>query len=225
MTGTSPEATGTDGGRAYQQHSPVERWFELFTVVVLSLTAVLTAWSGFQSTKWSGEQAANYSAAGANRTESVRFANRAAQQTAVDVNLLTEWLDATAAGDAQLADFYRARFRDEFAPAFEEWLASDPLTNPDAPASPFELSSYQLAAASEATRLEATADERAAEATEANDRGDQYVLMTVLFALVLFFGAMSERFETRPAREILLGLAVMGFLVGLGFSLFLPTRL
>ena len=41
-----------------------------------------------------------------------------------------QWVNATATGDAELADFYTDRFRPEFRPAFDAWLATDPLDRP-----------------------------------------------------------------------------------------------
>jgi hypothetical protein len=63
------------------------------------------------------------------------------------------YIDALIDGDEELAEFYRTRFRDEFEPAFDAWIALDPLENPDAPPSPLGMPEYQLAD-------DATADER-----------------------------------------------------------------
>lgn len=42
----------------------VRRWltdnFELISVIVMSLTAIATAWSGFQCSQWSAIQATSY---------------------------------------------------------------------------------------------------------------------------------------------------------------------
>ena len=53
--------------------------------------------------------------------------------------------------------FYRKRFRPEFRPAFEAWVATRPRTNRDAPLSPFAMPQYKLAATAKADRLEAQA--------------------------------------------------------------------
>jgi hypothetical protein len=44
------------------------------------------------------------------RTESVRFSWLAGQQTAVDVALFTQWAEAIATDETELADFLRERF-------------------------------------------------------------------------------------------------------------------
>ena len=40
-----------------------------------------------------------------------------------------QWVNATETDEGALADFYEARFRPDFRPAFDAWLATDPLTN------------------------------------------------------------------------------------------------
>ena len=66
----------------------------------------------------------------------------------VDVATFIQWVDANAHDDEDLADFYEARFRDEFQPAFDAWLATDPLVNPDAPADAVRHAGVQVEAQS-----------------------------------------------------------------------------
>jgi class 3 adenylate cyclase len=68
-------------------------------------------------------------------------------------------------------------------------------------------------------RVEAAAEsDRAGErfqvALRNNQRGDNYTILTVLFASVLFFTAMSERVRALRAQEILLGTALVSGVVG-----------
>ena len=53
--------------------------------------------------------------------------------TWVEVATFTRWVDAYARKETELADFYRKRFRKEFQPAVEAWIATRPLQNPEAP--------------------------------------------------------------------------------------------
>jgi hypothetical protein len=200
-----------------------ERNLELFATLILAITTVATAWSGFQSTLWSGEQSALYTQAGSRRTESVKADSEALTNRQIDLTLATSWLDAYARGDTELTDFYEQRFRPEFQPAFEAWLATNPRTNPDAPASPFAMPEYQLEAATRSAALEAEADALFEQGQQANDIGDIFVLNTVILAVALFFTAISERFESRPARFLNLGFAIVILIVGLVQIATLPT--
>ncbi len=55
-----------------------------------------------------------------------------------------------------------------------------------------------------------------------NQRGDNYTLLTVLFAAVLFFAAMAERLRASWARNAMLGLASVLMVVGIVFLASFP---
>ena len=106
---------------------------EVLGTIVLAVAVIATAWSTYQSTQWRGQQATDNSKASAARIESSQAATRTGQLTQVDIATFTQWVNATVGGNTELATFYRQRFRPEFMPAFDAWLATDPLTNPSAP--------------------------------------------------------------------------------------------
>jgi hypothetical protein len=187
---------------------------ELISVLLIALTAVLTAWSAFQSSKWGGVMAIRFNEAGAARTESVRESNLANRQITIDVTLFTKYVDAVAVEDTELAGFYRDRLPDRLAVAVDAWLETDPLESPQAPSSPFEMSEYRIEASELADELEATADLRANEARQANQRSDNYTITSVFFATVILLAALSGKVE-RPSLR-------MAMLVG-AFVLFVAT--
>jgi hypothetical protein len=189
------------------------RHFELLATIVLAVAAVATAWSTYQGARWRGEQAVETSRATAARIESSEAATRAGQLTEIDIATFTQWVDATVGGDPALAEFYEHRFREEFQPAFQAWLATDPLTNAEAPLTPFAMPEYELAETRRAERLNDTATARTALAGAANEHADHYLLALVLFAAALFFAGVSGKLRPRRQREILLGIGVV-FLIG-----------
>jgi hypothetical protein len=208
---------------AAPQVSRRERRLELFATLILAVTTIATAWSGFQSNLWSGEQSALYAQAGGKRTESVKADSEALTMNLADLMLFTNWLDAFAAGETELSTFYEQRFRDEFKTAFEAWLATTPRQNPDAPPSPFAMPEYQLEADRRSTELEAEADALFQQGQEANDIGDGFVLNTVILAVALFFVAMSERFEWQAVRYLNLGIAIVITILGIARIFALPN--
>ena len=184
-----------------------DRWeplAEVFVTVVLAFATLATAWSGYQAARWGGEQTTSYTEASALRIESTRASTQAGQQVQIDIGMFTNWINAFASGDQQLADFYKGRFRDEFTPAFEAWLAADPVNNPDAPATPFSLPEYQLDKAAEADRLEKEAEAAFDEGAAANEISDKYILNTVFLASVLFLGGIATRFKAMSARWVII---------------------
>jgi hypothetical protein len=97
---------------------------ELVATVLLSVATVATAWSAYQANRWNGEQAKATSRANAARIESTRASGVANRQVQIDVALFTQFIDAFAQQQTELADFYRTRLREEFTPAFEAWVAA-----------------------------------------------------------------------------------------------------
>jgi hypothetical protein len=199
------------------------RWssgVELLATVLLALAAVATAWCSYQATRWNGEQAKAGAAASAVRFQAARAADLANAQTEVDVATFSQWVNAYARNEAKLADFYRARFRPEFAPAVEAWIATKPLVNSDAPLTPFRMPQYKLAATAKADRLDKQAEVLAAEVRRDLQRASNYVLGVVLCAVALFFAGMSAKLSSRQLR---LALLVLGCVVFLGTVAWLIT--
>ena len=192
---------------------------ELFATVLLAVAAVATAWSTYQSTRWRGEQAAGYSKATAARIYSSQASLRAGQQTQVDIATFIQWVDADRSGDERLAAFYRRRFRPEFRPAFNAWLAADPEST-SAPPTPFAMPGYRLAEAVKGEQFTAQAAVSAGAAEKANERADNYVLAVVLFAASLFFAGISTKLHSLRQREVLLAI---GWVIFLGTAVWIAT--
>ncbi len=100
------------------ERSTADVWIDTIAAVLLALAAVATAWSSYQASRWTGEQAKAFASASAARVESTRASSLANAQTAVDVGVFTQWVDAELRGEDELAEFYELRFRAEFQPAF-----------------------------------------------------------------------------------------------------------
>jgi hypothetical protein len=194
---------------------------ELAATVLLACAAIATAWATYQSSVWRGKQAQAQSASIATRVESTREAAVANRQSQIDVALFTQWVDAYARNEGELASFYRKRFRDEFVPAFDAWVATHPRKNPNAPLSPFAMPQYKLAASTEADELEAQAAAYSLTVARNIERADHYMLAVVLFAISLFFAALSTRLHARDARIALLALGWAAFL---GTAIWLATQ-
>lgn len=195
---------------------------ELVVVVVLSVTAVLTAWSGFQSSKWGGEMSVAFSQASTARIEASRYAAEADAARNFDLDIFAAYVQAVAEDDEALRDFIETRFTDHFAVAFDAWMQLSPLENPDAPNGPFALEEYQPPGQAQAEDADARADRLFTEALRNNQRGDNYTLLTVLFALVLFFTAVSQQVRSaRLSTVVLIGASAL-LLTGIGFLVAFP---
>jgi hypothetical protein len=198
----------------------VSERLELLATALLALATVATAWSGYQASRWNGEQAKAAARASALRIESAKSDALANAQQQVDVATFMSWIDAYARDETELADFYFDRFRVEFKPAVDAWVATRPRQNPDAPLTPFAMDEYQLAARAEAERQDAEAEIAAAQARTNVQRSTNYVLGVVLFAAALFFAGMSARLTTPRLRRVLL---LFGLVVFTGTVVWIAT--
>jgi hypothetical protein len=198
---------------------------EVVATVLLALATVATAWSGYQASRWNGEQAKAASRATALRIESTKADSLANAQTQVDVATFTSWADAYAREETFLADFYFRRFRAEFKPAVEAWIATRPLQNEAAPLTPFAMPQYRLQAREDAERLQAEAETFSAKGRSNIQRSTNYVLCVVLFASALFFAGISTKLRSPTLRRVLLAFGVVVFVATVAWLATFPVSL
>jgi hypothetical protein len=199
-------------GRMWDRESLVE----IGEAVLLALVAIATAWTGYQAARWDGESANLYGTSSRIRIEATQADTRGGQEQLYDANTFSFWVEAHLKGETKLADEFESRFRPEFRPAFQAWLATDPFTNPDAPAGPMLMPQYRNGELEQAARLNTQASDVFAQGSDARATGDKYVRATVLLATVLFLLAISQRFRHFRVRVGLLCVAVviLAFAIG-----------
>ena len=106
-------------------------WIELAAAVLLALATIVAAWSAYQSTRWGGEQAKAYEGCAGSQDrrcpadDHLRRIRSGRRPTLDDVAAA-----ASRREPASRADFIEERFRDEFTPAFDAWLALSPDGEP-----------------------------------------------------------------------------------------------
>ena len=193
---------------------------EVIATLLLAVAAVATAWSSYQAMRWNGEQARAASRTNALRIEAARAQGLSDSQTEVDVATFIQWIDATANEDADLQAFYEARFRPEFAEAFDAWLATEPLTTPGAPLSPFAMDEYRTSASIETARLDAESDASSAVVSRNIQRASNYVLAVVLMSVSLFFAGMSTKLTGSQLRVFTL---VVGCVLFVGTAVWIAS--
>jgi len=212
-----PEDPATE---AMRQRERRRRTTEFVATILLAFASVVTSWSGYQASLWSGIQATDYNQANALRVESARESTEAGQLAGLDIALFMAWVNAAGSHNDPLEQFYSKRFRPEFRRAFDAWLATEPLTNPQAPATPFN--NYRPEHAQRARELEDQSKSLFAAGHEANHYADSYVLSTVVFAVVLFFCGIIPQFSDFRLRVALLGIGMLLLMFGLSKILVLP---
>ncbi len=156
--------------------------------------------------------------------EATRASTQAGQQRLYDVVLFNNWLSAYTSQQAELTKIYEKRFRDEFRPAFDAWLATNPFSNPDAPPGPLFMPQYHNRLEDQAAKLEQDANQYFDVGRTATQNSDNYVLTTVFLAMVLFFVAIAQRFKWPPLQAIVLTLALVMLIFGISKLATFPIK-
>jgi hypothetical protein len=206
---STSELPGTNTN-AEPEEKPRGHLRETVVLIVLSITAVLTAWCGFESSQWGGEMSIAFSEASGARIEAARQAGVANSARQADLTIWGVYVQARAQGDTALARYVEQRFTDHFRAAYRAWIAQGEPTD-----GPFKMKEYIPPGTTEAAAADQHAESRFADALVFNQRGDNYTLLTVLFALVLFFAAASTRLGSERAERLMLAVAIVFLISGI----------
>lgn len=196
------------------------RWVEITCAVVLSLATMASAWCAYQATRWSGVQTFRLAAATKAGRESSAAALADIQLRTFDGSMGISWMQAKHEGNERQERFLFDRFRPEMKKAVEAWLKTDPFNNPSAPLGPLKMDEYSQPELAEAKRQEEISAREYAAAMHANQTGDAYVLLTVLFASVLFFGGIAGTLDSRRLR---IGISIIALALFVVIVTFLGT--
>jgi hypothetical protein len=215
----SPVEVAHDARRHHEHSSahgqPVGHWriVQVTEAALLAVITIMAAWSGF--------------AAAAYGTESrVAFAESANLETDADAKIIESnelqnfdefaffaWLQAYSSGDASAVAFAEQRFQPDLEIAFRAWMETNPETNLQAPATPFEMEEYTRPLMDEGRALQTKASASANEGVELGILSDKYIRLTVLLAGVLFLVGIGSTFTMVSLRYglISVGLALLVF--------------
>jgi hypothetical protein len=218
--GSAESGNGAQASPAPPSVPNQRRALDAVAVFLLAAIAVLTAWCGFQSSKWGGEMSIAFSQASGARVTATDWASQARDAQSNDLAIWAQWVLATDQGDTQLAQFIEERFSPEFATAFDAWTADGRVER-----GPFMRDEYVPPGTDEAAKFNELAGEQFDAALVNNQRGDNYSLLTVLFALVLFLTAMSQRDMQPWVRRVLLVAAGLFAVSGLVLMLTFPIKI
>jgi hypothetical protein len=176
---------------------------------MLAVVAVLAAWSGFASAKWGTESSLALARASATRSQANRAQLSAMEERNFDASTFNAWFTAYTAGDQSIMRIAEKRFRPEFRVAFDAWRATKPETNPSAPPGPTYMPEYRQPEIARSQELDDRADEYYKDGSQAGERSDDYVRITVFLASVLFLVGIASHLRLRGARYALVGVGAV----------------
>ncbi len=185
------------------------RALSILEAVLLSLVAVLAAYSGYAAAKWGTESSVSLARASTLRTKANRADLEALQIRTLDSVSFNAWFSAFVAGNASAQLLAERRLRPGYRPAFYAWLATDPAHNAKAPLGPAYMPQYVIPQEAVATADDNKADAEFAAGSAAGSTADKYVRDTVFLATVLFLVGISSHFPLRQARYGLIGVGVL----------------
>ena len=113
-----------------------DRWLSIVEALLLSLVAVLAAYSGYAAAKWGTESSVMLAKASAERTKANRADIEGIVTRTLDSASFNAWFSAFTTGNANAERLAARRMRPGYRPAFNAWLATDPAHNPNAPPGP-----------------------------------------------------------------------------------------
>ena len=214
---TAKEVGGEIASHAKRRgaHEFHDRLLSVTEAVLLSVVALLAAWSGYAAAKWSTESRFAFAEGSADRMQASRANLDAMELRNFDSSTFEAWFAAFVAGNDEAMRIAERRFRPAFRVAFDAWRATNPETNPNAPPGPTYMTQYRQPGLEAAAELDREAEAKFAAGMSAGETADKYVRATVFLATVLFLVGISTHFPLRAVRYAIIGLASVLVVVSL----------
>ena len=208
--GLSPEEVGKEIAERVKpsgQDKATERRSQIISIaeaVLLSVVALLAAYSGYAAAKWSTESRVGLAEASAARSEANRTISSHRSFGTLTPRLSRRGLPPTPPATGRRWPWRSAA--SVRVPRRLEERGTRPETNPNAPRGPTCSPQYQQPGLGKAKALDKQAEDDFATAESAAETSDKYVRTTVYLASVLFLVGISTQFSMRRVRYGLIGL-------------------
>jgi hypothetical protein len=226
-TASLPAATGDDTLHRILdllERSHRRTWMEVACAIILSLATTCSAWCAYQSKIWSGVQGSRSGQASTESRKAAQNRSRAFQIRSLEAAMFIKFFEAKQASNEKLAQFFADRLPPPTKLALLAWWKTSPLDNPQAPPTPFDMAEYKQPQTDAADQQEKDAAEIGTTVSEAGHNSDTYVLLTVLFASVLFFGGIGNTFESRRLRRTMIYISIALFLATFAVLVSMPVH-
>ncbi len=212
----------TDHDKGASEPTGHDRLVTIAEAVLLSVVALLAAWSGYSAAKWGTESSLSLAKASSGRSKSNLAEIQAIQVRTLDSVSFNAALTAYESHDAKLFAITLRRMRPGYLVAVRAWLATHPLTNPKAPPGPSYMPQYVVPQDAQAQTYNAEANAEFNQGESAAATGDKYIRLTVFLAAVLFLVGIGSRFPLRVARYGLASVAGVLLVIAVVQLLALP---
>jgi hypothetical protein len=194
-----------------QAAEPSRDWKQVIAAIILGVAATLTAVAAYNAALADGEALEGYTNSMLLLNDANAFYAQGNVTVASDQDLFIEYAVAAEDGREDIAAYLTTLMRPELQEALDWWLSTDEAVTPfdDAEENPYAVPDFE-----QANDLEAQAQTAFAEGADADERGDQFELAAVLFALALFFGGIATLFARAGVTTALLVMAGFSLIFG-----------
>ena len=196
---------------------------QVINTLILAIATLAITWCSYQGVLWNGIQTFKLG-------DSNKFARLAQQKTiitgqnrAMDEAILIAFVNAAIEKKQDIVDFSLRGIRPELSNIMSAWLSSRPFENTSAYPHPMAMPEYiELVKKdmAEADKYSHQAEEARNAAQEANRNSDSYSLLTVVFAMVMFLGAITSKITRLSLSFVAIVAAGIICIVTLGFLFF-----
>lgn len=216
--GTAPSA---ESGTTREGRTGVDRFIELICVVVLGVATITTAWCGFQSAQWSNRSSELARIASDQHIEAARLFGAAIQRVSYDGSTATAYAAAKADGNTRLLEFYRRTLiREDFLPVLDRW--EEEIAAGQAPVRLTEDEEYIDQQFADYRKALAVGDQATQESEAAAETAGDYLGLTIILAMALFFAGVTSSFKFRLPRLLLLTASIITLVLAITRMIGLP---
>ncbi|MFI3324913.1 MAG: hypothetical protein R3Y35_01920 [Clostridia bacterium] len=223
-----------------------EKYIEIAVVILLGITALLTAWATWVGSLHSGNQSTNYTLSNNLASEGNSEYNAGMQSLMQDmlvwndiadlqfdfINAINTGDDETAATVAEklywklnenLSEDYAAQIAwefeetDDYVTVIDEWTNYEEAVN-----SPFNDEDFVDSYFTYANELLTESADTLEQGKEDNSNGDKFGLVTVIFSIALFLLGIVSTIKSTKNKYILLAIAVVSILIATIFMFTIP---
>ena len=192
---------GDGNGGAGSRHS---RIVQIVEAVLLSVVTLTAAWAGYSAARWSTESRVEIAESSTLRNLATRDDLEALSLRNFDAATFNAWFIAFTLNSPQKEAIAERRFRPQFRVAFNAWMATNPLHNPNAPPGPTYMPEYKLAPQTQSNTFDNEATAKFNAGNQAGVTSDNFVQITVFLAAVLFLVGIGSSFKSYGVRYSLI---------------------
>jgi hypothetical protein len=179
---------------------------EVYNTIMLAIATLAVAWCSYQAALWNGIQTFRLSESNKYSRLTQQILIQSGQNKAMEEAVMINFVDAVLNKDQKRIDYIIKGVRPELANILSRWLQSNPLETHSGPRQPMAMPEYEELMGKrmeESGKMSLKAAEAFKAAQGANMSGDRYSLLTVLFSMVMFLGAITTKLVRTNVRLVL----------------------